>query len=95
MSMIPRPETTTLACPRRAVAKFPAGFIRRDFIESLERNQKIPSCCRHPEDHDVEALKSHPGEKQPDIYIFHCTCGRKHTIFCVGGGDVRPTWEVR
>jgi hypothetical protein len=31
----------------------------------------------------------------PDIYKFHCTCGRVHTRFCAGGGDSRPYWEVR
>jgi hypothetical protein len=91
----PRPETQVLACPRRPVAKFPQGFIPAHLIETLEHNQKISWCCRHPENHDIEARKSSPDEKQPDIYIFHCTCGRQHHIFCVGGGDVRPTWEVR
>jgi len=83
------------ACPRRPVRNFKPGFIPTKFFEYLEHNQKIATCCRHPEDHDIEARKSHPDEKQPDIYIFHCTCGLKHTIFCVGAGDVRPFWEVR
>jgi hypothetical protein len=64
------------------------------FIEALEHNQQIASCCRHPENHEVEAFKSHPDEKAPDIYVFHCTCGRKHRRFCVGGDDMRPVWEV-
>lgn len=85
----------TVACPRRPVAKFPEGFIPIKYIEALEQNQLISSCCRHPENHDIEALKSHPDEPSPDIYIFHCTCGKKHTRFIVGGGDVRPSWEVR
>lgn len=91
----PRPETQVVACPRRAVSKFPADMIPARFFEALEHNQKIASCCRHPENHDIEARKAHPDEKAPDIYIFHCTCGRKHSIFCVGAGDVRPFWEVR
>ncbi len=86
---------TVQACPRRPVAKFPEGFIPTKYIEALEQNQQISSCCRHPENHEIEALKSKPEEVQPDIYIFHCTCGRKHTRFITGGGDVRPVWEVR
>lgn len=86
---------TTLACPRRPVAKFPKDFIPLKYIEALEQNQLIKSCCRHPENHDIEAFKSRPEEEQPDIYIFHCTCGRRHIRFCGGGGDVRPYWTVR
>ena len=84
MERPPRPETQVEACPRRPVRSFPRGFIPQAFIESLERNQKIATCCRHPENHDIEARKSHPDEKDPDIYNFHCTCGREHTTFCVG-----------
>lgn len=86
------PETLVSACPRVRVADFPPGFLKPSHIEHLEHNQKISSCCRHPENHEVEALKSHPDEKAPDIYIFHCTCGRKHRFFCVGMGDRRPIW---
>jgi hypothetical protein len=87
------PETTVLACPRYPVAKL-GGLIPTKFKEALEQNQQISSCCRHPENHDIEAFKSKPEEKAPDIYIFHCTCGRRHRRFCIGGGDVRPVWEV-
>lgn len=86
------PETQVPACPRIKVADLPEGFLKETHIEALEQNQMIASCCRHPEDHDVEALKSHPEEQAPDIYIFHCTCGRKHRFFCVGRTDVRPSW---
>ena len=87
------PVTQVPACPRYPVKKL-GGLIPTKFIEALEQNQLILSCCRHPENHDIEAFKSHPDEKVPDIYIFHCQCGRKHRRFCVGGGDVRPFWEV-
>lgn len=88
------PESITPACPRARVADFPPGFLPEKFKNYLEHNQKIASCCRHPENHDIEALKSHPEEPAPDIYIFHCTCGRKHRIFCVGATDEhRPIWE--
>lgn len=83
-----------VACPRYPVKKL-FGLLPAKFIESLEQNQKIASCCRHPEDHDIEALYSTPNEPAPDIYIFHCTCGKKHRRFMVGGGDARPVWEVR
>jgi hypothetical protein len=67
------------------------------FVQGLEQNQQIASCCRHPENHDIEAWFSCEDERQkghPDIYIFHCTCGRRHVRFCVGGGE-RPFWEFR
>lgn len=87
------PETTVPHCPRRKVADFPDGFLKPNHIEDLEQNQKIASCCRHPENHEVEALKSHPDEPAADIYIFFCTCGRKHRFLCVGIDDVRPEWR--
>jgi hypothetical protein len=86
------PDTTTKACPRVKVSDLPEGFLKQNHIEALEHNQKISSCCRHPENHDVEAFKSHPDEPAPDIYVFHCTCGRKHRFFCVGMTDIRPSW---
>lgn len=95
------PETQVLACPRVRVSELPDGFLKLKWIEHLEHNQKIASCCRHPENHEVEAFKSHPAEQAPDIYIFHCTCGRKHRFFCVGAItpsdehiEERPYWEV-
>ncbi|HJY05364.1 MAG TPA: hypothetical protein VJ323_03560 [Bryobacteraceae bacterium] len=87
-----KPETQVPACRRVKVSDFPAGFLPTKYFEALEQNQKIASCCRHPENHEIEALKSHPDEPAPDIYIFHCTCGRKHRRFCVGLTDTRPTW---
>lgn len=83
-----------LVCQRYPVAKL-GGLIPARYIEALEHNQKISSCCRHPENHEIEAWKSKEDEPVPDIYIFHCTCGRRHINFCVGGGDVRPFWEIR
>lgn len=87
------PETQVQHCPRRKVSEFPVGFLKTKWIEGLEQNQLISSCCRHPENHEIEALKSHPDEPAADIYIFHCTCGKKHRIFCVGLDDVRPEWR--
>ncbi len=86
-----------LAC-RRIEAKKVWGLLPRHYPEALEQNQQLASCCRHPENHDVEAWFSSEKDAQmgvPDIYKFHCTCGRVHTRFCVGGGDVRPFWDVR
>jgi len=83
------------ACPRVKVSSLPADLIPAKFFEALEHNQQIASCCRHPEEHDIEAFFSVAGEPVPDIYIFHCTCGRKHSRFMCGGGDVRPLWDVR
>lgn len=91
----PLPHTQVVACPRVKVADLPEGFLKQNHIERLEQNQQIASCCRHPENHEVEALKSHPDEKAPDIYVFHCTCGKKHRFFCVGQtDDKRPQWDA-
>lgn len=89
------PETMVLACPRVKVADLPEGFLKAKHIEGMEHNQQIASCCRHPENHEVEAFKSHPDEAAPDIYVFHCTCGKKHRFFCVGmTDDHRPSWDA-
>lgn len=85
-----------LACKRHPVASL-FNTLPAKYTESLEQNQLIASCCRHPEDHEVEAWFSCEEERQkgiPDIYKFHCTCGRVHVRFCVGSGE-RPFWEVR
>lgn len=95
-----------LACPRYPVAKL-LGILPPRFIEALEQNQQISSCCRHPENHHLEAWFSSDVDRDrgvPDIYVFICTCGRKHRRFCVGGSagsglgapqELRPFWEVR
>jgi len=83
----------TLACRRRKVVEI-RNRLPDKYITGLERNQLIASCCRHPEEHEVEAFYSCDDEldkRTPDIYIFHCTCGRRHTYFCVGTGP-RATW---
>lgn len=82
------------ACPKYPVAKL-FDLLPARYLEALEHNQKIASCCRHPENHEVEAFYSNENETVPDIYIFHCQCGRKHRRFCIGEGDIRPYWEVR
>ena len=89
------PETNVQACPRVKMKDFPPGFIpERLYGKNLEQNQQIASCCRHPENHEIEARKSHPDEPAPDIYVFHCNCGRKHRVFCAGTGDERPMWSA-
>lgn len=89
------PETQVQACPRVRVADLPEGHLKQNHIEAMEHNQKIASCCRHPENHEVEAFRSHPNEWAPDIYVFHCKCGKKHRFFCVGKADEkRPSWDA-
>lgn len=79
------PETQVQSCPRKKVSDFPEGWLpTRLYERNLEQNQLLASCCRHPENHEIEGFKSHPDEPVTDIYIFHCTCGRKHRVFCVG-----------
>lgn len=89
------PETRVLACPKVRVADLPEGFLKQSHIDHLEQNQTIASCCRHPENHEIEAHKSHPDEVAPDIYIFFCTCGKAHRFLCVGATDEkRPVWDA-
>lgn len=92
------PSSHVQACPRVKVADLPKTLIPVKYFERLEHDQKIASCCRHPENHEIEAKYSAPHVKElkqpPDIYIFHCdVCKRRHIRFCVGGGEVRPFWE--
>jgi hypothetical protein len=86
------PSTHAPACGRVKVADL-GDHLPARYLEALEQNQQIASCCRHPENHEIEAFKSHPEEEAPDIYIFHCPCGRKHRRFCVGDTyEARPFW---
>lgn len=88
------PETRVLACPKVKIADLPEGFIKQKWFERLEQNQKIASCCRHPENHSISAWKSHPDLEAPNNYVFHCTCGKNHPIFCAGLTDERPVWAA-
>jgi len=91
------PETQVIACPRVKMADLPERHIPPKYYEkNLEQNQLLAHCCRHPENHEVEARKSHPDEDVPDIYIFYCTCGRKHVRWLIGATDdvPRPLWSV-
>jgi hypothetical protein len=90
------PETQVIACPKRKVADFPAGWIPQYLFDNVEQDQKLASCCRHPENHEIEARKSHPDEQAPDIYVLYCTCGRKHRRLIGAKFDRpegRPYWE--
>lgn len=75
------------ACPRKPVREVMYKLPIR-YLEALEQNQQISSCCRHPEDHQIEAWFSSADMEatgMPDIYKFFCTCGRVHVRFCLGG----------
>jgi hypothetical protein len=86
-----------VACERRPVTRV-AHLLPQHYRETLEHNQKIASCCRATENHEIGAFYSSEEWAKtgiPDIYIFYCTCGRLHRRFCMGSGDVRPKWECR
>lgn len=85
-------EGHVLECPRIPVSRV-MDLLPARFIEALEQNQKIASCCRHPENHEISAFRSSASEPFPDIYKFHCTCGRTHARFMCGGGEERPHWR--
>jgi hypothetical protein len=87
----------SIACERVPLARI-KHIVPDHYREALEHNQKLASCCRDTEHHEIEALYSSDADKAkgvPDIYILHCTCGRMHRRFCVGGGDARPFWDRR
>lgn len=90
--------TQVEACPEVDVTAFPAGWIPDKYFEKpLEHNQQAKHCCRQRENHTIRALKSHPDEKAPDIYILKCKhCGCKHTRFIVAVIDdvPRPIWDA-
>ncbi len=90
------PVTIVEACPKVKVKDFPHGHLPIYYIEALEHNQLLRSCCRHPENHEIAAFKSHPDERAPDIYILYCTCGRKHIRYHAGRTDrePRPLWSA-
>lgn len=84
-----------LACPPQPVPNV-GNLLPPHWAEKLEQNQLIESCCRHPENHTIAAWYTSEVEQAkgvPDLYIFTCTCGRRHPRLCVGTGE-RPYWEV-
>lgn len=104
----PIESTHVVACSRRSVKKL-GSTVPQKFIEWLEQNQKIKSCCRHPENHDFIVFKSKLDEPVPDVYVFICPENHllghtedgeevwgeaHHTRFMVGSGE-RPSWDVR
>lgn len=92
LGFVPPGSQHRLACPRVPVAKVMYALPVR-YLEALEHNQQIASCCRHPENHEIEAWFSSPADEEggrPDIYKFYCTCGRVHVRFCVGMDH--PLW---
>ena len=95
---LPEDHTHRLACPRVKVADCPVK-IPLKFIEALEQNQLLSSCCRHPENHEIVAYHSPTAERTadgrlvPDIYIFICDqCKRLHRRVMLGGGE-RIGWS--
>jgi hypothetical protein len=96
-----------LACPRHPLEKVlrMAPSTRR-FFEKLELNAPN-ECCRNAKNIEIEAWYSSPEDERrgvPDIYKLHCSCGRCHVSFCVGGSidpvtkqvtHPRPFWEIR
>lgn len=96
-----------LACPRiplqQALKIAPAV---RQYFESVEKNAPN-ECCRQVGNLEIEAWYSCEADRAkgiPDIYKLHCSCGRCHVSFCVGGSrnpvtkeitHPRPFWEIR
>lgn len=96
-----------LACPRipleRALRLCPSVQRFHDKVVANAPNE----CCHQVANIEIEAWYSCETDRQkgiPDIYKLHCSCGRCHVSFCVGGSKdpatkkithPRPFWEVR
>lgn len=80
-----------------------AMLLDRKYIETLEQTQQLNLCCRHVEEsgHTAQWFATPTAEVKgdytvPDILVITCgSCGRPHTRFMVGQGDVRRVTEVR
>jgi len=96
-----------LACERirlERVLRMTPSAMR--FFQKVEQNAPN-ECCRQIGNIEIEAWYSNRAEQAkgiPDIYKLHCSCGRCHVSFCIGGtrnpvtGEnthPRPFWEVR
>ena len=89
--------THVQACPRVPTSKV-LDQIPLRFFERLEQDQLLSSCCRHPENHEIEARWLNEEQRmfregKPDIYIFHCTCGREHIFLWIGDSAFHPFWK--
>lgn len=92
LAYVPLDALHILACPRVPVAKVRHLLPDRYLTYIAEKAKR--ECCKHPENHDIEAWFSKPSEQAkgvPDIYKFYClTCEANgeaacHARFCVGG----------
>ena len=92
------PRVKTQDCP----ADIPPHWF--DVFTEPGRHNQLEACCRRTDNKEIEALRSNSRQWAPDIYIMHCTCGRQHRRFCVGGTGThpltgvehtRPSWECR
>lgn len=91
---MPFEPKTAIKVLKTVPVKLVENSLKTKWFETLEQNQKIASCCRHPENHSIEGWKSNPTEPAPDVYIFTCDCcGNQHHFFCAGEIDVRPVWN--
>ena len=75
------PEPYALACKRIPVAslyhkRLPHQRLLPDkFIEQMEQNQQIASCCRHPENHEISAWYSNEEHKGKGLSIIALVAG--------------------
>lgn len=96
---IPPDEHLIPACQRVKVKNpapgvYTAGGARLPirYLEALEQDQQLAGCCRHPENHDLSAWYScadDAAKGTPDVYVFHCSCGRVHRRFGIGGNPMK------
>jgi hypothetical protein len=96
-----------LACPRlpleRVLRMCPSAKRFHDKVVNNAPNE----CCHVVGNIEIEAWYSKQTVKDegiPDVYKLHCSCGRAHVSFCIGGSKdpvtkenthPRPFWEIR
>lgn len=56
-------------------------------IAAIEDNAGLKPCCRKAKDHEVEFFETATQKPDigPDMAVFTCACGARHTRFGVGG----------
>lgn len=65
-----------------------ATFLPAQYVQALERDQKLNLCCRHVEDGHTAQWFGSQTKEDPDILVITCGgCGRKHRRFFIGNGE--------
>lgn len=96
LAYVPLDATHILACKRVHLPTV-QFMLPEKYLGRLQEEAPNP-CCHEAENLDIEAWFSSQARKDegaPNIYKFYCkVCEACHVRFCLGGGDIRPVWEI-